>query len=491
MGEIWIVDGNTMEATPYRPSYPYNLLLFGRAVHLMRDYSDPPDGYVEILVGSDSWEGGGDSGPTGGWGVGFVVDHRWPAPIFAFSPPDTSKAARFSSTLDFIADILRERAPSGNEFGPEDPADRRDEVLIGDGLYQSGGFPDAGFAGMYRGQPNYSWRLVEDIPNGEQGGTTPGQYLGNYVLALGDADNSRHLDGALVHGSWDYGVAEGYDAFTIWPSGDAGDTQFKTEQRFELAGSLFPGWNKAANDVTYPTELTSVADINLDGYDDFAIVVKTNDAPEAHAVRIYSGAPWDPDPVTLWQLDTYQNKPLMGTPGPRRTSVNRLGDVNGDGADDWGIVTGIDDGSDGVPDRAVAAIYGPMLGPIEQPGPPTPLGTPRLFGNRIVEIGRQLFIHITNGIQGQTVSLFRDTQLLSQPVIECNGERWIADPPVATYTYDGNGEAFHFEPVPYDPSLIGTKIYFQARSEVYGLYPCALSKVREVRREDRTDPDDT
>jgi hypothetical protein len=166
--------------------------------------------------------------------------------------------------------------------------------------------------------------------------------------------------------------------------------------------------------------------------------------------------------------------------------VSRVGDVNADGFDDWGIVTGIDKDGVGGADTALALIYGTNLFPIELPAP-SPPGTPVLRGNRIVEIGTELFIHILNGHPGQPVTLYKSTQL-GAPIGECGGTRTVHDL-VAQLTFDFYGQARYFEQVPYDTSVIGTKFYFQARAEAFGPYPCRLSTVREVRRQDLTDPD--
>ncbi|MEW6746540.1 MAG: hypothetical protein AB1486_27690 [Planctomycetota bacterium] len=499
-GEIWVVNGDNLQnLTRWRkwPSDP-DSLWFGRAVHLMRDYTD--DGFAEILVGSDSYF---SVVMPGGYGRAFVIDaHVSGTALAQINPPidpeQGKRPGRFSYTLDFLGDLLRDRAgnETKSEFGPEGYVLREDEIVVGDPIYDVGTATHAGFRGLYRGK-DFQWLLVEDddFPNAALYGTQQDEHLGNYVLALGDGDAGRHQEGGTLrwHTSWDPANGIDDEEVTVWPAGAAGDHVFLAEYHLVPGAGvcLFPYFRDGTHNNQFtPPQVTDVGDVDLDGHDDFAVVVGYLNGEQevvGHGVRIYHGSTCS----LLWEKNQIDGKPFLGTPAQhavdRRTSVNRLGDVSGDGADDWGIVTGVDDNDDGTPDRAVALLYGILIGPLEIPPPVRP-GKPRLGGAKIVEIGRELFILISNGVKGEEVYLYRDTQLLDPPVVECDGKRYVGGTPLGPFTFDDNGEVFYFEPVSYDPARIGETIYFQAYAP-YGGADCSLSGVRNVVLRDLTDPD--
>ena len=191
--------------------------------------------------------------------------------------------------------------------------------------------------------------------------------------------------------------------------------------------------------------------------------------------------------------------------GYYRNFVADLGDVDGDGFEDFATITGINTNGPTGPvctpqpsNRMLIKIYTAMPDGFGDAPPPilAPFH-PGLRGNKASQIGKHVFVQVYNARPGDVVWLF-EWPSLEPPRAPCSGELHEVYDPAAPdtpqhgpYTADANGEVAILLPLDYDPSLVGQQRYFQARADASAgppALPCRISPVRRVALIDLSNP---
>jgi len=155
--------------------------------------------------------------------------------------------------------------------------------------------------------------------------------LGRYIDVIGDINNDGYDDFALsAYGNDEYGTDAGqvyvfFGKSSAWSSGISVNDSDLTFYREDLPGG-----------VDY-MPVAGIGDVNNDNYDDFAISDLDNDEPGSQAGQVYiifGQSSWS---VRAHNL-TNANASFLAEVAQDQTGyVQELGDVNGDGIDDFTI----------------------------------------------------------------------------------------------------------------------------------------------------------
>jgi hypothetical protein len=175
-------------------------------------------------------------------------------------------------------------------------------------------------------------------------GTAAGQFLGQEVAYAGDLNN------------------DGYSDMLVGGDGNIGRIVFGAGSGTGAAVSL------NIPDTTYTlTGAGGVGDFNGDGYDDFAL--SFGDADGTHAYVVYGKDSWSSD-ITLADLknpDFALELTYSRANGGDDLEINRIGDINGDGYDDFAM--GLPDANGAsTGDGGLAIIYGRNTGGVDYMG---------------------------------------------------------------------------------------------------------------------------
>ena len=521
-GRVYLLDGETLDPNITPPSGPWGKVLdavdpadraFGSSVGLMGDFAG--NGRSELLVGAaDSILPGSRcdiaTGQTDCRGLAHAIDLDFngairilatlQSPHDPFGPNPFDKGEEFGHQVAVIGNLATKVAGI-DQWG----RDGSPEFAVSDPLWS---FNPSSVP------PQLNWGLVGwfnsfnlDV---QQAPTVVVQYYtangidfarhGQYLLPAGDLDLGANLPGAVT-GSWDLLVGEQHRHLYFYTDPNSIAATLPLAVQGNLSLEQYPNWL-----TPFANQIAAVGDIDLDasvdGTDevasvDFEVAQATN-----HVVRIRNGIGLpaaelyriDRDPGTALQL--------LGTPGQLRTTVTKVGDVDGDGLDDFGVISGYDDdptGGQDSPNHAVILIYGSPLFPPPggQGGGGGGIGgqinpKPKLTGNKVAQRGSRIRLMIENCPVGAAVTLYESTSLTSPGIPECGAQR-VVQGTSYSLTANSEGRVYFVRDLSYvsaNPSdhTLGTVWHYQARREAAGGFTCRLSDVWSLTIIDSSNP---
>jgi hypothetical protein len=253
-------------------------------------------------------------------GSAHVIHHDlWVEPLFA-DPVSPILTLNPTSSGDY-------REASVQSAGDVN-GDGYDDLVVGEPLHGGGGV-----VSVHHGSPNGPG-MAPDFTTG-----VPGARLGAAVAAAGDVNGDGYDD--VILGS-DTGLA------LIMPGSPTG---------LESSALWFHYWDDTFAD--FGAAVMGVGDINGDGFDDVAVGAPGDDgsAPNDGTVALFLGSETGPGENPDFQYSSAQAGARLGT------RLAALGDVNGDGFDDFAASAPYWD-ADGLIDAGrVAVFFGKATGP--------------------------------------------------------------------------------------------------------------------------------
>ncbi len=312
-------------------------------------------------------------------------------------------------------------------------------------------------------------------------------HLGAFMTHAGDQD----LPGSppAVTGSWDFMAGGKLNEDTVFT--DPNNIAAGLPVNFLALPNLHPCFNAsgAGGPNQSANQMCPVGDIDLnnvnDGNDDWAYVVSNPSNPQWHEVHVFDATQiFAVGDLYVMTMDPETGANFVGTLS--RTTASQLGDVDGDGLDDLGVVTGVFANNQV---HVLILAYGSTLYPSGLPIIP---GKPRLQGNRVAQRGSRIMVSVDNCAPFATGTLYEDVVLQSPGIPECLSTRTVAGT-AYSFTCDQNGEFYFVRDLTYtstnpNETTLGTVWYYQARVTTSGPAACKLSNVWSLRIVDTSNP---
>ncbi len=482
---------------------------FGHSVAILGDFRNGPK--AELLVGAPQTQFG-SSGATRG--RVYVLDLDSLNPVVATI--DAPFMGTNNGNTDYGFDVATLGPLMSKDSVPQDIwdglVDRTPEFVVSDPLatfyipypYPPTWLSFAGLVGVYNAFGLDSTPAVSTVPLGlHYTGTNSNEQLGFFVAGLGDVDLA-YPSSTTSSRSWDCQVANFNGEFGFFTDPNPINAALPIVAYQSTTGwILHPSLGVVGiNEGNEPADqMASVGDLDLDqvtnGMAELSWVEFTGGAlgvPVSHQVRVVSynpGAPGSATNLYVIDKDPTTLSPLVGnaatiSSGTTQafggvTSVSRLGDVDGDGIDDFGVVSGY--GSSGN-ETGLAMVFGSHIG-----GQTFTTGTVgggaatvRLLGNRWAQRGSRIAITVTGCRPLASGVLYEDVTLQTPGIPMCGGFRRVTGT-AHPFTCDTKGEYTYLRDLNYYTTtasdLPGTVWYYQAVVNPPP-NPCTLTGIRAV-----------
>jgi len=254
------------------------------------------DGYDDVLVGADLFDGGQtDEGAV----FLFPGSADGPAAVASWSAESDQAGAAFGGSVASAGDV---------------DGDGCDDVLVGAYLFDVPPETSAGAAFLFHGSPTGpeaapSWSVLSDQANGA---------LGEAVAGAGDLDGDGYGDVVIGAYAWDAGESDEGRAWVHLGSPTGLDPD--------------PAWTAESDQVGgyFGLGVGAAGDVDGDGYGDLLVAAPHWDGGEYNEGRasLFLGSPSGPQPAPSWTAEPNQDAVYFGE------ALRTAGDVDGDGFDD-------------------------------------------------------------------------------------------------------------------------------------------------------------
>lgn len=496
---------------------------FGASIAILGDFLGGP--CAELLVGAPRTDYGGGNGFSGRAYVLDLDNSNGQTPPYVHcaidgfnpypnTPLDVPSSTDFGNKVALIGPIatVTSGAPAWDGF-----IDRTPEFAIADLLAsRKNAMPGKviynGVVAWYNSYQLSAWPPPVMTPAQYYVGGATGNELGAFLARSGDADDPPK--NTTTSPSWDLLIG-GFNSERV----------MLTDPNAIGAALPFPAFSALTGYAVHPglgvwqgfegnevgDQSSGLGDLDFDGgtegHDEMGWVEFTGGVvgvgpPVSHLVRVVSLNATVPFANDLYQIsqDPVTHLTLNGSAAVISnafndfggvTSITRLGDVDGDGIDDVGVVSGFDS-TNGTGHHAVALIYGshaswggalPTTGSVGGGA-----STIRLLGNQRAQRGSRIAITVTGCTPYATGTLYED--IITGPgTAACGGTLRVTASGVS-FTCNAMGEYHYIRDLDYystnATNMPGTTWYYQAIVNTSPI--CTITGIRSVQIIDSSNP---
>ncbi|MGE3167206.1 MAG: FG-GAP-like repeat-containing protein, partial [Planctomycetota bacterium] len=287
---------------------------FGRSVSYAGDVNG--DGYGDVIVGVGGYDG--------------VQLNAGRALVYLGSPAGLPTTPAWTAELGQALSFFGNRVSGAGDVN----GDGFDDVIVG-ALGYDNGEVDEGGAFVYLGSPSG----LSPTPSWTAESNQAASFFGISVAGAGDVNGDGYDDVIVGAHGYDNGEVDEGAAF-VYLGSPAG-----------LAPT--PSWTVESNQAasSFGISVAGAGDVNGDGFGDVIVGASFYDNGQADegGAFVYLGSPAGLAPTPSWTVESNQAESILGL------SVDRAGDVNGDGYGD--VIVGASFYDNGQTDEGRAFLY--------------------------------------------------------------------------------------------------------------------------------------